>query len=369
MLRWTFKSLIAEPLSFLLTTIVVGIALLLVIFFEAVFVGESENIIVYPKKTNPDVWVMQRGVNNMHMATSFIWDWKKDRVAAVEGVEKVTPILYLNTIVESGDHRWFSYVVGLQENDNRAGPWKIASGNAQPGKGEAVIPVLLAKISGLQLGDSVRISNKSFKVVGFSEDTFSMANSVTFISYSDLKDIMSLTGSDSFLLVDAKPGVDPDRLAEAIKQQVEKVNALPSKKFIENDREMARQMGVELIGIMTIIGAVLAMFLTVFMLYVFVSRKRYDLAVLKALGVSNAAIYFSVIFQAACIVIAGFIIALVLVYTAIFVTNTYIPMVTLQLTKASLVRASIVALFVAMLSSLVPARQVMKIDPLIAFQH
>lgn len=369
MLRWAFKSLIAEPLSFLLTALVVGVALVLVIFFEAVFAGESENIIAYPKNINPDVWVMQRGIFNMHMATSFIWDWKRDRVSGIEGVEKVTPILYMNSIVEAGNKRWFSFVVGLVENDKRAGPWKMASGKPYPDDGEAVIPKILADKTGLKLGDVVRIANETFKVVGLSEDTFSMANSIAFITYSDLREIMSLIGSDSYLLVDAVPGTDPALLAERIRNEVEKINALPSNEFIKNDRELAMQMGVELIGIMTIIGAALAISLSMFMLYVFAARKRRDLAILKALGVSNGAVYISTIFQASCLAITGLVIALVLVYAAIPLTNSFAPEITLQITGSSLLRLSLVTILVAILASLIPVRQVMKIDPLLAFQR
>lgn len=369
MLRWAFKSLTAEPLSFLLTAFVVGIALLLVVFFEAVFDGESEKIIAYPEEIKPDVWVMQRGVFNMHMATSLIWDWKKDKVAKVEGVARVTPILYLNAIVEAGGRRWFSFVVGMEQGDARAGPWKMASGRSRPRKGQAVVPAVLAKLAGLRLGDPVRIANKTFTIVGLSEGTFSMANSITFVTYSDLEDVMSLTGSDSYLLVDAKPGVDPAVLAKRIRDQVDNVNALPEKEFIKNDKEMAMQMGVELIGIMTVIGAALAVFLSVFMLYVFVVRKQRDLAVLKALGANNGKIYAGVALQAACIAATGLAIAVALIYAAVPFTEAYVPQVSLHVTPHSLLRLGLVSLLVAVLTALQPARQVTKIDPMQAFQH
>lgn len=369
MLRWSLKSLVSEPLNFLLTSLVVGAALLLVIFFEAVFSGESEKIISYPRNINPDVWVMQRGVFNMHMATSFIWDWKKDRVAEIDGVAEVTPILYLNSIVEAGGKRWFSFVVGLEEGDSRAGPWQMAQGTSQPGRGEAVVPDLLATMAGLDIGNTVRIANKSFTIAGLSKGTFSMANSITFISYSDLKDIMSLTGSDSYLLVDAEQGIDAGLLAERIKENVDKVNALTSREFIHNDKVLAMQMGVELIGIMTIIGACLAVFLCVFMLYVFLAKRRRDLAILKAVGVDNKTIYLGIILQATFIAAAGLLVAIVFIYAAIPLTAAYFPQVTLEVTAYSLFRVVIVTFLVAIFAALLPAYQVVKIDPLLAFQR
>jgi len=369
MWRWTFKSLISEPLSFILTALVVGAALVLVIFFEAVFAGEAGKIIAYPEHKHPDVWVMQHGVENMHMATSFIYDWKRTKVAAVEGVAKVTPILYLNTIIEAGDKEWFSFVVGVEPDGKRAGPWKMAAGKPVPGSGEAVIPALLAEMANIHMGDQIHISGRIFTVTGLSEGTFSMANSVTFISYSDLKDIMSLSGSDSYLLVDGKPGVDASTLARRIREQVDNVNAVPSKTFMENDRRMAMQMGVELIRIMTVIGAVLAVLLVAFMLYVFTARKKRDLAVMKALGVTNGLIYTSVLIQALCIASAGLAVAVILAYASVPLTEALVPQVSILITGPVLTRIAVVTLAVSLAASIMPVRQVLNIDPLMVFQR
>jgi hypothetical protein len=80
MLRWTWNSLFAERWNLLASLAAIGGAFSLVLFFEAVFAGESKQIIAYIEKTDSDVWVMQRGVSNMHMATSFISDWKGERI-------------------------------------------------------------------------------------------------------------------------------------------------------------------------------------------------------------------------------------------------------------------------------------------------
>jgi len=369
MLRWTVKSLLLEPFGFLLTAGAVGGAFLLVIFFEAVFAGESEKIVAYLEKTDPDLWVMQRGVSNMHMATSLIWDWKQDRVAAVDGVAKVTPILYLNSVVEAGGRAWFSFIVGLDPDDPRAGPWAMAQGRAIPGPGEAVVPAVLAEMTGLKLGDQIRITDRAFTIVGLTRGTFSMANSITFVTRSAIEHILSLTGSVSYLLVDAEPGIDTAVLAARIRENVEKVNVVESAAFIESDRAMAMMMGVELIQLMTIIGAGLAVVLVSFTVFVFVSGKRRDLAVVKALGVTNGAIYASAILQATCIATAGVALAILLAYAAVPITNAFVPQISLQITASALVRVSVLAVIVAVLASLISVRQVVRVDPLTAFQQ
>ncbi len=304
----------------------------------------------------------------MHMATSFVSDWKADRIGQVEGVEQVTPILYLNTVMQAGEGSWFSFIVGLESGDPRAGPWEVTSGKAVPGPGEVIIPAVLARMSGLSLGDTVGIGGESFAVAGLSDGTFSMANSVAFVTMPDLADIMSTFGSASYLLVDAEPGVDPVALAAQIEDEVDKVSVLPSERFIDNDWAVAMQMGLEIIGMMTIIGGALAILLTGFTVYVSVSRKEREFAVIKALGFRNRAIYASAMIQAAVITLGGFILALLFVRLAVPATAAFVPQVTLQVMPDAVVRVGSIAVFVAVLSSMLPVRKLVRVDPVFAFK-
>jgi putative ABC transport system ATP-binding protein len=361
--------LVAERSHLLASMSAVAGAFALVLFFEAVFAGESEQIVAYIKRTDADVWVMQEGVSNMHMATSFVWDWKADRVAEVAGVRRVTPILYLNTVMEAGDRNWFSFIVGLEEGDARAGPWAGTAGKTIPGPGEVIVPAVLGSMAGLSLEDEVGIGGETFTVAGFSEGTFSMANSVAFVTMSDLSDVMSSFGSASYLLVDAETGVDPTDLAARIQEAVDKVSVLPSERFVDNDWEVAMQMGLEIISLMTLIGGSLAILLTGFTVYVSVSRKERELAVIKALGFRNRAVYMSAMVQAAVIATGGFSLAVAVVWLAVPITAAFVPQVTLQVIPEALFRVGLIALGVAVLSSMLPVRKLVRVEPTLHAAH
>ena len=369
MLKWTLKGLIVAPLQLLASISAVAGAFALVLFFEAVFAGESDQIVAYIRHSDADVWVMQKGVSNMHMATSFVWDWKADRVETVEGVSKVTPILYLNTVMEAGERNWFSFIVGLEKGDPRAGPWEMVVGNPLPGPGEAVVPSVLAYLTGLGIGDTVSIAGRDFTIVGLSGDTFSMANSITFVAMADLADIMSTIGSTSYLLVDAAPGIDGFALAAHIRDAVEKVSVLPKQDFIDSDWEIAMQMGLEIIGLMTVIGGGLAILLTGFIVYTHVGQRERELAVMKALGVRDRAIYASIMFQVGCITSLAFMLATCLVLVAVPLTAWLVPQVTLSLTAEALLRVGVTAVAVSIAASVLPIRKVVGVDPVSAFHE
>lgn len=369
MLKWTLRELFSTPQQLLASVAAVASAFALVLFFEGIFAGESRQIVALIERTDGDVWVMQKGVGNMHMTTSFVSDWKIDAVGDVEGVERVTPILYLNSAIEAGGRNWFSFVVGLEPGDGRAGPWLHAGGAALPDAGTAIVPDVIGADAGLSIGDPVRIAGRNFTVGGFSSDTFSMANSITFVSIDDLADTMSSIGSISYMLIDAAPGVDPTDLAQRIMDEVEDVNALTRQEFAARDYSIAVQMGLEIVWMMTVIGGVLAVLLTGFIVYAHISERERELAVMKALGVRNRAIYASTMLQAMAIGVFSFTLAAGLTFAAVPVAGWLMPKVSLAVTGDALIRTGSTALLVSLIASLVPVRRVLAVDPVTAFQQ
>ncbi len=367
MLQWAWKTLLSQRGSLIGSALGIAGAFTLVIFFGAVFRGESGQIVAYPANINPDVWVMQVGVSNMHMAASFLWDWKADRIAAMEGVKRVTPILYMNTVVRTGGQEAFAFIVGHLPGDERAGPWKMAKGRKIENPGEVVIPDILSDLTGVEIGGSIAITDRSFTVVGLSTGTYSSANAVMFVPFDDLEEIMSSLGTYSYLLVDAQDGVDPGVLAERIRLEVDKVNALPHEEFIQNDFGMAMQMGVEIIFMMTVICSALAALIVGFTAYTLATRKRQELAIAKAMGMRNAPILLAVVFQAVILAMSGFLVAVAFALIVIPYIPSLVPQLTLVVSFSAIARIGLVAFLVAILGSLIPAYMVTRLDPATAF--
>lgn len=367
MLRWAWKSMLHQVSSFVGGALGIAGAFVLVIFFDAIWRGESVQIVSYPDNVKPDVWVMQRGVGNMHMAMSFIWDWKADQIAGMPEVERVTPILYMNSIISAGDYEPFAFIVGLLPGAARAGPWELSAGRRMNGPGEAVIPEVLSKLTGVGIGDQFRIINRVFKTVGLSRGTYSSANAVIFVPFADLEDIVSSTGTYSYLLVDARTGVDAEVLAKKIRMEVDKVNALPHAEFVANDLAMARQMGVEIIFMMTIICSILATLIVGFTAYSIVARKRRELAIAKALGMKSRSMFLGVIVQSSVVTVSGFVLATIFAVMVMPVVPKLLPQLTLVVSITAMAKIGLVALVVAILGALIPAILVLRLDPASAF--
>ncbi|HEB59319.1 MAG TPA: FtsX-like permease family protein [Gammaproteobacteria bacterium] len=367
MFTWAWKTLLSQRSTLVGSSLGIAGAFVLVMFFQAVFRGESDQIVAYPEHMAPDVWVMQTGVANMHMAMSSLWDWKADVIARMPEVKQVTPILYLSNIIDFGKSKLFAFIVGLRPDAQRAGPWAITAGERMPGPGEAIIPDVLSSITGIGLGDNLQITDRRFRVVGLSHGTYSAANAVIFVPFADLEEILSAEGTYSYLLVDAREGVDAAALAAKIRSEVEKVNAIVSDELVANDFSLAMQMGVEIIFMMTMICSALAALIVGFTAYSLVMRMQRELAIIKALGGSRGALVASVVLQSLVITALGYLLAVTFAFLVIPRVPLLVPQLSLSVTLGPILNIGVVALFIAVVGALIPAWVVARLDPATAY--
>jgi putative ABC transport system permease protein len=279
-----------------------------------------------------------------------------------------TPILYANAFVEAGDRSWFSYVVGLRSEEERGGPWAMVRGHDRPEHGEVIIPDVVARKSGAGIGDTVTVLGRRLAVVGISAGTYSMANSITFVSYADLAELLSAPAAASYLLVERAPGESSVELAERIRHAVPDVNAMSRDAFVERDRRMAMQMGMEIIRLMTWIGSLVAAVIVAFTAYTATVRRGRELGIVKALGVRTSGLYAAVLVHTFVVSSLGCATAFAVAHAIRPVIHGLVPEVSLLYPASTAVRLVLATGVVALGASLVPARRVAHVDPAIVFR-
>lgn len=368
MIRWAWQTLWADRAALVTSALGVGLALLLALLLEAIFAGEAERIVAFPDRTDADVWVMQDGVSNMHMATSLMGPWAEAEVREVEGVAAVTPMLYLNALVDVGEGQWFAYVIGVEPEAPRGGPWALESGEALPGPGEAVIPSVLSAKTGIGLGATIEVLDHELVVVGLADEAYSMANSIVWVPREVLADLLSAPEASSYLMVQAAPGVEHGALAQRIRDEVDGVNAMARHAFVESDRALAMHMGADVIELMTAIGSLLGGLVLALSAYASTARHRRELALVRALGVGPAGVLLAVAAQTVVLTALGALVAVGLALVLEPLTAAVLPEVSLSFEPATLLRLLWIGLLVALVAALVPVRAVLSIDPADAFR-
>jgi ABC-type lipoprotein release transport system permease subunit len=210
--------------------------------------------------------------------------------------------------------------------------------------------------------------DRNLKVVGLSRESFSMASSVVFVSAADLGDLLEASDQYSYILVYAKPGVVPNVLAEQIRRDIDKVNALSSDEFIKSDRQLAAQMGAEIVYMMTLIGTLLAVVIVAFTAFSLIARKKRELAIAKALGFGSGQIYLAAFYQTLAVTVSGLLLAMLISFTIMAWLPVVVPQINLAVRLHQFVSIAIITLPIAVLASFAVARTVVRLDPVSIFQ-
>ena len=368
MIRLAFRNLFQNKTRLLISVGGVALALLLILSLDAIFAGVERQVTAYIDNSRADIFVAQKDVRNMHMAASAIPTSAIDEVKGIGGVEDVTPILYVSNMVVAGDERNLAYIIGLPKDAQMGGVWNLASGRSQPGEGEAIIDRSVAEKSGVGLGDTVEILGRGFTIVGLSNGTVNIVNSVAFISLDDFQAMRGSPGVVSFLMVKIAPGVSDEAVAVRIESEVDGVTAMPRAAFASQERRVVKDMSTDVITMMNMIGFLIGLAVMALTVYTATLSRRKEFGVLKALGARNAHLYQAVLAQALMSVLLGFVLGVAFVWLLSGIIPRLGLMLSLEIGQASLLKVGGTSLIIAALSAILPIRQIVGLDPAMVFR-
>lgn len=367
MFHLAWRNLAQSRTQFILGVGGVALALVLMLALDALLAGSEEDLVAYIQQSGADVFVAQEGVKNMHMAASAI-SLRDLRLAShAAGVRSASPILYTTGVIETGRADVLSYIIGFDPDEPLGGPQTVVAGTTDLKREEAIIDQAVARSQGLGLGDEVKVLGQTFTVVGITQGLTSIINSVTFIH---LKDFQALRGGEavSYALLSVEPGYSPARVAATIMARNQDVTALTQADFSRQERQIIKDMSVEVLNIMNLSGLLIGLAVTALTLYTSTLRKRQEYGVLKAIGARNRHLYAVVAAQAGLSLALGLAAAVGLVWLLGQALPLAVPGVGLSLTQAALIRVALASLVIGVIAALVPAWQMARLDPAQVFR-
>lgn len=368
MTRLAFRNLFQNKARLVISVGGVALALLLILALDAIFTGVERQITAYIDYSGADIWISQEDVFNMHMATSSLPDSIARKVKSVPGVDSVTPIHYLTNNVVAGDERNLAYIIGLPEGAEFGGPWKVSSGRSLPGEGEAIMDRSVAEKSGIVLGDEVKILGEEFEIVGLSEGTASLVNSVAFVSMDDFEALRGSYDTFSFLLVKVEAGESPAQVAARIEERVRDVTVQTTNAFSAQERKVVKDMSTDVITIMNLIGFLIGLAVMALTVYTSTLSRRREYGMLKALGARNTDLYRAVLAQALLSVTLGFLFGLSITLLLSLVIPMFGTNLVLEVSLLSLLKVGSVSFVIAAMSAMLPIRQIAGLDPAMVFR-
>ena len=354
------RNLTGQRARFVMSVGGVGLALLLVLALNAVFAGATRQVTAYIDNSGADAVVSQRGVTTMHMSNSALPLGLLSRARRVPGVQSVAPILYRSIVLATPKAEATTYLIGYRDG---GGPWGKVEGVRRPPPGGIVLDRRIAERLGVGLGARLAVAGHSLRITGLMQGTTSLVSSVSFLDFNTFARAAGATGSASYLLARARPGVSASALAGSLRAALPGTTVQTRSQFAEQERRTVSDMSTTFIGGLTLVGFIIGVAVAGLSLYTSTAVRLREYAVLRAIGLTTRTLYLIVLRQALAIVGLGLVVGIVLLGGIALLVSALAPQVALLLTTSDLVEAAVITLVIGLLASLFPARRLAKVEP------
>ena len=359
------KEMRRAKLRFGLLAGAVGLLVFLILFQQALLGGLINQFIGALKNQSADVLVYNDQARK-NLEGSIVLPDQLDAVAAVEGVATASPLGEATFTVmaggEEGDAVVFGYVLG-----GPGAPTTLVDGRLPETLGEAVASEK-DNADGYAIGDVVSVLPGEIEVtiVGVASDINYSVAPVLFVDFDTFAELKLARNPDaaqvlpSAVAVDVADGSNAAEVAARINEQVDGVEALTRQEAVDGSPGVGsvRASFTIILGLFyLVVPLVTGLF---FLIVTF--QKASALTLLRAIGAPARTLVVSLLVQVVVVMAIGSVIAFGLYAGALQgVSNLGVKVEVLPA-----VLTSAVVLVLALVTSMVAVRRVLRIDPLSA---
>lgn len=369
MLKLAWRNLIHERSRLAISVGGVALAMLLILVMNGIFAGSEEHAVIYIRNQPASVWLMQAGVENIHMGSSILPADAVTRVKRVPGVREAVGVLYGSAYIEIGDTFVPSYLFGTDAKAPFGGPWSLVEGSADLGLRDIVIDRVLARRYGLGLGDKVSILGYELTIAGLGEGMYGIATNLVFVNKAALALAMGVSPqSASYILVQPETKTDIRTLMQELRLAVPEANILDQDTFVMKERDLIRQMGADVLLAMNTVAYIIGLLVIGLTIYTATLERAREYGVLKAIGVSSRQLFRVALSQALAATGLGFVTGIVLAYLVAAFVGRLAPQLLILIEPVGWLSQIPILIAVVLLAAFLPIRRMLRLDPMMVFQ-
>jgi len=277
--------------GFLVTTAGVAATVSLLLFLFAVHAGVKDGSTRYVRTAGVDVWIAQKGSDNILKSSSFLPASLAERVRRMDGVRAASPLV---RVIAKGEVRGrltsTLFLFGFDPQTRLGAP----ANAPEMRPGEIVLDEAFARKYALRVGDAISIQRRTFRIAGLSEGTNALVSQFGFVRFDDGAAILGLKDTASFIVVRG-----------ALRETLPGYDVFTNDEFVRRHEEEMDSGVLPVFAAAAIFGAAVGGFIVALMLYSSALERRDDYATLKALGAGHAYLLRLVIAQALLVTLAG----------------------------------------------------------------
>lgn len=342
----------------------VGLLVFLILFQQALQNGLITSFIGALRNQSAPVLVYSVDGRRTLQGSAITPDLER-QIAAVEGVARTGRIGEGTFSVTAGGELVSASIFGY-ETQGLGSPTTLVSGRLPASDGEAVALASSAG-DGFAVGDTVAVepSGLPIRIVGLAAQIGFQAAPTMFTSYSTYEQAVRAANPDAQTPLPSVIAIEPASGVSAA-EIVDRVNAaVPDAEALTRAAAVASTPGVKEVQqsfqVIFFLFALVVPLVTGLFFLILTLQKARSLTLLRALGAPGAALIRSLILQATVVLVAGIAIGIGL-YAPL--TSQTIGSIPLAFQTSAVITWSVILLGLGLLSVLVSARRVLRIDPI-----
>lgn len=355
------RNVLADPRRLAASTAGVGLSLMLILLLSGLWAGVEAKTTVYEDNSGADLFVAQAGTRNFFSSVSVVPVGLADTLRKDPAVSWAAPVRGMFSVVELHDRKVPAYVVGF-EPGRQGGPWKVIDGRAPRASDEITIGQVFRQRHGLDVGDTLKVLGRRFRVVGIADADMFMTSFV-FMTRRASDALLRSPKTTSFVLVSTdKP--------DAVRQRVQDLGyvALDRDQLKTNDLAvLARPFSVPIRVMVAVAFAVGSLVIALTAYSAIVDRSR-EYGIIRALGAGRPRLYRLAVTQTLVLAGLGFLAGGVMFGVGREVLGAVRPQFQIVLTPQIVLRTGLVALVMGLLAAVIPARRLARLDPAEAYR-
>jgi putative ABC transport system permease protein len=295
-------------------------------------------------------------------ATSAVMPLKyMDIMREVDGVTEVTPVLNWLVAKIKGDSRAVNlWAIDYPTFARISGGFDMVEGRPLEGPYDLVMDTVLAKATGVVVGEKLPMMNREFTVVGIAR---AGAGGRLYARIQDVQESIGTPDKASFFLVKGRSATEAEQLAERLASRFKghKITPIAQVSKVMQDNAVGLQQFKQALTGMAVVISFLVVLLA---MYTTIIERTREIGILRAIGATQSKVVQLVVAESFLICLAGVLVGILLAFLVRFLLPYGFPTLQVELTQRWAVIASALGLVGGLLGSIYPATRAARMDPI-----
>lgn len=360
------RQLAHDRLKLVLAVAGAALAVALVGLLFALRSGIARQVTTYLDNAGADVYVAQGGTRSFVQSSSVLTLEDLARVRAAAPGAEVQPIAGGYEPLTLSGRKRVTLLIGF-EPGKLGGPWKLAAGRAPRATGEVTVDRVLARADGIGVGDLLPVRGRSLRVVGLTDGTASWMASLLFVTRAQANSLQRRADVATSVLVRSR--LAPAELRARLARALPGLSVFTRSQLAGRDRALIADTFSAPLLVMVLVAFGVGALVIGLTVYGFVSERRREFGMLKAIGARNGRLYRAVAAQALAIAALGLLLGVALQRVVGDAVHDLAPKFLFVFEGRHLLLAIGAAVGMALLGAWIPARILARLDPAEVFRR